>query len=271
VSRLYTAIERSNTSLVESDVKPPASEPQSDTEQSTGTAEPRQSKPLPEEPSDGGAATDVALEPAVVTLGLPSLLIDSSSSFRREIGLLHQSLTIMADRDLRSVLVCSAESGAGTSSIALNLTAYASEETTGKALLIEANFQRPYLRQWTNRAIEGLADFLANQGALEQYVRPTSTAGLDVLTAGRITEQSHARLLEGPIRYLLTELQDRYPLVVFDGAPVNHSLGTLELAKAVDGVILVARPNTLTSDVVRASTALDRVGANTLGFAFNDF
>lgn len=266
MSRLHTALERSNAPLLEVDPKT------SDTDATTAASPPADAadaKQPSERPGDRGAGGGVVTESGAIAL--PPLLIDSSPGFRREIGLLHRSLTMLAERELKSVLICGAENGAGTSTIALNVAAYASEETTGKALLIEANFERPYIHRWTNGARAGFSDLLEDQGSLEQYIIAASTAGLQVMSAGRLSAASNNLILESRVRYLLTELHKTYPLVVFDGAPVNRSLGTLELAKAVDGVILVVRPNTLTSDVIQARTALANVGANTLGFAFNDF
>ena len=267
MSRLYTALERSNSPPPEANAEAPATQPSTpaSSEQplgAAGTADPKL-------PTTGETASGLPME--VETTPLPPLLINASPGFRREMTLLYRSLALAAGGSPRSVLICSAESGAGTSSIALNIAAYAGEETKGKALLIEANFQRPYLRRWSDRARTGLSDFLSSQGAVEQYIHRATTPGLQVMTAGRVSDHSDTLIQESRIRYLLTELQDVYPLIVFDGAPVIGSLGTLEIAKVVDGVVLVIRPDTLTKTVVEARTALENVGANTLGFAFNDF
>lgn len=287
MSRLYTALERSNRPLLKSDTIAPETVP------AAGAEKPAESRTEPartgtERPTraimDGLTADQIAesspsyapgknrrVPTDLGTILLPPLLIDSSRSFRQDIALLYRSLTIVAKHELRSVLICSVEDGAGTSTIALNTAAYSSEEDTGKALLIEANFERPYIRWLTNRANAGFSDFLANQGDPDQYINAASTGGLHIMSGGRTTDASERLISETRVRYLLTELQDTFPFVLFDGAPINRSLGTLELAKAVDGVILVVRPNTLTSDVIQARTALANVGANTLGFAFNDF
>lgn len=296
MSRLYTALQRSNTTLLESDVKTAETEPSTDERQPAKPAPAETTESKRPEPERGGRKTsgpereipdltspertsperespdrgsNIPVDAGAVSL--PPLLIDTSPSFRREIALLHHSLVMLAQSERKSLLICSAESGAGTSSIALNMAAYASAETTGKALLVEANFEHPYIHRLTRRTRPGLSDFLTDQGRLEQYIYPTSTAGLHVMSAGRVTGQSNTLILESRVRYLLTEAQQRYPFIVLDSAPVNSQFSTLELAKAVDGVILVARPNTLTSQIVQARTALDHVGANTLGFAFNDF
>lgn len=266
MSRLYTALERHNAAQPKADSAKPPMEPSTESASPVETAKSPDPLLLPPDLASDGTAPEAA---KLVTL--PRLLIDSSPGFRREIALLHRSLAMAARPALNSILICSAESGAGTSSIALNIAAYASAETTGKALLIEANFEHPYIHRWTNGARPGLSDLLANQGSLEQYINPASTIGLDIMSVGRITDASDTLVLESRVRYLLSELQPLYPLVVVDGAPVNSSHSTLELAKAVDGVILIARPNTLKKSVMQARTALENVGANTLGFAFNDF
>jgi Mrp family chromosome partitioning ATPase len=268
MSRLYTALERSNSPLPEPD--PPEAEVTKPSTPSSSEAPIDAPEAADLEPSTNGeAASRILLE--VETTALPPLLMNTSPSFRREMALLYRSVSLTADGNLQSVLFCSPESGAGTSSIALNLAAYAGEETKGKALLIEANVARPFLRQWSGRPRAGFSDFLANQGTVEQYIHPATTPGLQVMTAGRVSLHSETLIQESRIRYLLTELHNSYPLIVLDGAPPAESIGTLEIAKVVDGVVLVVRPNTLVQRVTDARNALDNVGAKILGFAFSDF
>lgn len=267
MSRLHTALERRNAGLLTGGVKKP--EPELEPPATPALPLGPTRSPEPSLPADPGGQGDSSSERAVVPL--PPLLIDTSPSFRREIALLYRSLPMLARKELRSILVCSVERGAGTSTIALNLAAYACQESTGRALLIEANFENPFAYRVSNRALTGFSDLLSNQGAIEEYVNTTSTAGLHLMSAGRITDESSKLVIENRVRYLLAECQHGYPIVVLDGAPLDTSTSTLELAKAVDGVVLVVRPDTLTKTVVQARTALENVGANTLGFAFNDF
>src|SRR5699024_4074909 len=70
---------------------------------------------------------------------------------------------------------------------------------------------------------------------------------------------------------LMSELRDKFDMVIYDTPPVISVTDAQILATRVDGVIMVARQNFARKDNVReAKEALDNVKANILGFVINN-
>lgn len=202
---------------------------------------------------------------------LPPLLLDISPGVFQEVSYLYRNLFILTKGELGSMMICSDQAGAGTSMIALNLAAYAVQNEGIKTLFVEANFRRPLLFKFQPRGHRGFSELLAEQGLLQEYALPTAVPGLSVTGAGKITHASESLLTENRLRYVLTECKAEYSLVIIDAAPINDGAGTLELAKVVDGVVMVTRANALAEEVDRAKAALENVQANIVGVIYNQY
>jgi non-specific protein-tyrosine kinase len=73
------------------------------------------------------------------------------------------------------------------------------------------------------------------------------------------------------MRDLLQQLSQSYDYVLIDSPPLLPVADTLELARMVDGVILVVRRDRATSDEGREVQALvERLGINVIGAVFTD-
>ncbi len=213
----------------------------------------------------------VGTEARTEMLRLPPLLIDYSKEFAQEIALLYRSLAVVNQGLPSIILICSPESGAGTTTVALNLASYFVTNEGGKALFIEANFQNSYLARCPGGKRVGFSDLLAEQGSIINYASQTSTPGLYVMSAGRASDASNKFVTQSRVGYILEDTKREYPFIIFDGAPITASDTTLELAKVVDGVIMVARANALADVVGRAKAALESEKANILGLVYSDY
>jgi polysaccharide biosynthesis transport protein len=189
--------------------------------------------------------------------------------------------------DPRSLLVTSAMSGEGktTVSLGLALSAAASGLTT---LLIEADVHRPVHAQrlGLNRG-PGLADYLRGRVTppeiLQTYrfVDPSlqkngSTPNgnaytLTCITAGDVTGFQGAQLGTDQFAEVIADVKKAYDLVVIDSAPLMAVAETSELVALVDAVALCVRMGKMSVDQARAArAALDRLPTRPTGLVLTD-
>src|SRR5438093_962242 len=95
-------------------------------------------------------------------------------------------------------------------------------------------------------------------------------ADLDILPAGPPSHRA-AELLGDSLAQLLEEAAAEYDLVVLDAPPFLGFAEPLEMATAVDGVVVVTRAGRTTRKAVAAVLGtLHRLRANTLGIVLNE-
>jgi capsular exopolysaccharide synthesis family protein len=201
---------------------------------------------------------------------LPRLMIDNSPNCYSEFQCLYRNLTILGGGKVRTVMVCGAEEGEGTTTIAMNLAALMAREEEVPTLLVEANCSSPtFFKHDGGHTKEGLYELLVEQGPIENYVAQTSIPQLVVMEAGRPTGGTKGAFTSSKIENAVAECKSQFPIIVFDAAPVNTNTESLELAKHVDGVVLVVKSEALAENVQRTKEALERVRARILGVVFN--
>jgi capsular exopolysaccharide synthesis family protein len=157
------------------------------------------------------------------------------------------------DRQLKSVLVVSAESGDGKTTVALHLAA-AAVEAGSRVLLVEADLRRPTLAKRLGISPgPGLSDFLVGISTLDDSVRrvdwpagvasdPDDQRSFSILTAGSTTPPNPTELLQShAMKALIAESASTYDLVVIDTAPLAAVSDALPLVAEVDGTVVVSR------------------------------
>ncbi|MGD0196583.1 MAG: polysaccharide biosynthesis tyrosine autokinase [Solirubrobacteraceae bacterium] len=155
------------------------------------------------------------------------------------------------DRQVRSVLVVSAEAADGKSTVSRGLAAAAAQSGSEKVLMIEADLRRPTAAGALGlRASPGLADVLIGSTSLDDATQTVSVGGestdggsLRVLVAGSPSPPNPGELLRSnAMQLLLAAATTSYDLVVIDTPPLTAVSDVLPLLRLVDGVIAVGRP-----------------------------
>lgn len=170
----------------------------------------------------------------------------------------------------RTVLIASARPDEGRTTVAINL-ALSIAQNGRRVLLVDANFHRPAIQRFfPNAKGGGLSNLLIGQGRLAELAVSTDLPNLDILPSGPIPPNP-TELLAGPyLQKMITEAQDRYDQVIFDGPPVLLVSDGLVLAGAVDGVILVCRAKATSRGVaLRGREQLERVNGRIFGAVLN--
>jgi capsular exopolysaccharide synthesis family protein len=212
----------------------------------------------------GRGAAGIVESRAPVHLDLPA--------HREEYEKLKVMLTLEAKRnELRSVMLISALSGEGVTTVALGLAVTMAEVARQGVLLIDLNTMAPGLDG--RLAVEpryGLGEVLSKQVAPRDAIVATPVARLSLLAAGHEpVDYSQADTL-AQLDDLVKALRSDYEFVIVDAGSLESASDSLLVASRLDGVVLVVQAERTGADAVReASGDLRAAGGRLLGVVLN--
>ena len=182
------------------------------------------------------------------------------------------NLTFMsAERPQRAVVLTSANPREGKTTVALSI-AISLAQSGKRILLVDTDLRKPRCHRALNRSsAKGVTTVLVGAHTAKEAIQTTEVPGLDLLASGPIPPNP-AELLHTPqFRDLITELRDRYDIVLFDSPPLAAVTDAAIIAPQVDGVIMVIHGQRTTREAARSSLRqLRDVGANITGGVLND-
>jgi len=139
---------------------------------------------------------------------------------------------------LRTVMITSATSGEGKTSLATHLAASLAR-AGHRTLLIDGDLRKPSAHRIFDLPLTpGLSEVLRGTADLAEAVRPTHANGLWLLPAGTNEGEVLQLLARDPGQRLLERLKQEYDFIVLDSAPLLGVADSLLLAQHVDGVLL---------------------------------
>lgn len=204
---------------------------------------------------------------------------DSTSLFLRSFDTLYSKLSLLyQDPSIRSLVVTSPESEDGKSTVALYL-AQAAAAMDRRVLLVDTNWQLPYLHQLLEiENLMGINDLLLSQDLIEDFngsfskvIQKSSLANnLFVITAGQPLPRS-TRLLASPrMRDLMDSFESNFDLVIYDAPYLFGSTNIDFLGANTDGMLMViGMKKTKRSKVIQAFRQLDAYQIPCLGVVVN--
>jgi succinoglycan biosynthesis transport protein ExoP len=194
------------------------------------------------------------------------------TGFEEAIRTLRNSIMLGTfDSRLKSLMITSATPSEGKTTTAVHL-AIAHAQQKHKTLLIDCDMRRPGVHSKLGINPEfGLATVLQNglqwRGKL---VKLMEVPDLDILPSGFSTRRA-ADLIGTSISRILEEAITEYDLVIIDSPPILGFPEPLQMAAAVDGVVVVALAGQTNRNAVgSALTTLQRVRANVVGLVLNE-
>ena len=227
-----------------------------------------ESRPAPVSNGNGSPA----LIPVNGTHAVAAVSDPALSNYEEAIRTLRNSILLTDfDRRLRSVLLTSASPSEGKSTVAAHLAAtHASQHK--RTLLIDGDLRRPSVhRLYQVPNSIGLSNVLLQQISWrDAVVRMDEPKGLDILPAGPPTRRA-SDLVGMGLAELIEEATREYDLVVLDAPPLLGFAEPLQMATAVDGVIVVARAgDTSRKALGTVISTLHRLRANLVGVVLNE-
>ncbi|MEY2984965.1 MAG: hypothetical protein RLZZ568_1582 [Cyanobacteriota bacterium] len=170
---------------------------------------------------------------------------------------------------LQSVAFSSVDRGDGQSTMLLNL-AIAAVAQGRNVLVVDGQAEHPCLHDWLHLNNQrGLSDYLSQDIALETVIQTAPDyPNLALISYGSQTEMTHLWLPK--MRRLMTELQARYDLVLYD---LNHFMDNTDvynIAAETDGMVLViAKEKTPKSQAIQAAQKASDLRLPVLGIIAN--
>ena len=193
------------------------------------------------------------------------------SGFDEAIRTLRNSILLADfDRRLRSLMITSASPSEGKSTIAANL-APAHAQQGRKTLLIDADVRRPSLhRRFDLESKVGLTNVLnGDMPWREAVTHCAAIPNLDLLLAGPPSRRA-TDLIGGNLGDILEDAGKEYDLIIVDSPPLLGFPEPLQMAAAVDGVLVVALAGqTHRTALGSAIATLSRLRANVVGVVLN--
>ena len=181
---------------------------------------------------------------------------------------------------LKSLVVSSGLPGEGKSFIALNLALSFSRHKANRVLLVDGDMRRGSLHRPLGATREpGLTEYLSGDKTLLEVMqrydtsnRPTPVhpglAALSFIAAGRDTENAGDLAAHPRFGELISTASSWFDWIFVDSSPANLVSDAVSLARACDGVLLVAREGITKFKTAQAARAQFKT-TPVLGFVLN--
>ena len=180
---------------------------------------------------------------------------------------------ICSSNNYHSILVTSAGSWDGKSTVAINLSK-ALADNGKRVVLVDCDMRKASLSSYLKiaRNADGITSVLATTKKLPEVIVWEEALGLYVLPVGRVPSNPAEVVGSERMIQLLRALEERFEYVIIDTPPVSVVTDAAILSRFVDGVILVARADETTKQALNLSKKnLEDVNAHILGVVLNDY
>ncbi len=183
---------------------------------------------------------------------------------------------------LKTILVSSGMPAEGKSFVAANLAMSLARNSVNSILLIDGDLRRPTLHKLLGARNEpGLSEYLAGSAELNAVLQrdlshgadetggPRGISNLTLIPAGRCGDNSSELVANRRIEELVVNMAPHFDWILIDSPPVLAVTDAVELSRAADAVLLVARGATTPYDVAQRTQAAFS-NSRILGFVLND-
>jgi protein-tyrosine kinase len=307
MSRIYEALQKAETERQERDPQTPERPASVEVSSQTAVAEAEHAAPafqqayssVPQQPYSPAPVAGAFSEASTMTGGnaldlsqivrrpwTPSLiqlpaLLDRGAAVEQFRSLRSRIYEMRDIKPLKSILVSSGLPQEGKSFISVNLALSLARHKNSKVLLIDGDMRRFTLHQILGcESQPGLAEYLAGKvGILDVMQRPELTSDTGAMNSAPLSNLTFiaggnggdkAADLSGNPRFsdLIRLATPHFDWIIVDSSPVLPVSDAVNLARACDGVLLVARGGVTKFPVAqRAQSELK--ASNVLGFVLN--
>lgn len=217
--------------------------------------------------------------PTPILQGIPGLAVlanrehsNYATKFLEALRVLYTNVQFLSsDRPIASIIISSAMSGDGKSTIAFHLAQVA----TGmgqRVLLVDADFRHPKIHTLSNlNNLWGLSNLISKNLPTSEVIRQLPSMNqLSVITAGPIPPDPTKLLSSEKMKRLMIDFNKTFDLVIYDAPPLLGLADTSLLAPHTDGILLVVKiDKTDSSTIQRTLDHLKFSRMNVLGMVSN--
>lgn len=141
-----------------------------------------------------------------------------------------------------------------------------------RVLLIDGGFLTQGLSRLLGRADSpGVIEVLAGESSIEEVVKPSALAGLDLMPSGNLEDRLKLGYYRNALCDLLATLRERYDLILIDTDGVLNSPDAVLLASTAERVLTVVRYGATRHETLsQALRQLARLGIKPFGLLLND-
>ena len=214
--------------------------------------------------------------PKVESENLRDDLNDIRSSLSEAHRTLRTSLQFAnADREMKTILVTSAEPSEGKTTVASRL-AIDFAMLGRRVLIIDSDLRKPRLhREYGIENGVGLSNLLTNMVEREEVAslfKPLETPNLYCMTAGVIPPNPADLLASSRTSFVLEQFKKQFDVIILDAPPVMGLADAAILSRLADATLMVISCKQVPRNSVKSAVArLKATGGHIVGAAFTKF
>ncbi len=167
---------------------------------------------------------------------------ENSESFAAEsMRLVHTNMkfTGLLDQEHTSIMLTSSQPGEGKTTTSVNL-AYTYALLGSKVAIVNLDLRRPSFHKIIDiKTTKGVTDYLIGD-ATEDEIKYGLDDNLTIIPAGSVPPNPTALIGNERMMTLIDTLNEQFDIVIYDTPPVTLVAETLDIARHMNGVILVA-------------------------------
>ena len=183
---------------------------------------------------------------------------------------IRNSLKFMDEKPLGSILITCSGPGEGKSTTVLNLGISVSREGK-RVVIVDTDLRRPVIHKYLDLSNQvGATSVLQGLAPVDEAIQPTPIQGLSVITSGPPPPDPGGLIESADMGRLMSELRNRFDLVILDSAPLIVKSDALILAKFVEGTIIVLESGKTTRQAIyELIETLANANVRPVGFVLN--
>ena len=175
-----------------------------------------------------------------------------------------------SDNEKKIFAITGPDAKQGKSTISINLAIVMALDGK-KVLLVDADLRKPNIAKWFGiRNDKGYSNLVKGLCTLEEAVKKSDVANLDLLPTGPLPPNPTEFLNSKANRELVNKLKENYDIVIYDTSPCSFIADTQIVSTYVDGVVMtVTIKQTMKNSLKHAIDYMRRVNAPLLGYVLN--
>lgn len=189
---------------------------------------------------------------------------DSSTHFSEALRVLYTNIQLLSsDRPMRSIVISSAMSGDGKSTVALHLAQIATAMGQ-RVLLVDADLRKPTIHNLSGlNNLWGLSNLISTNLPVGEVIRQLPSMNqLSVITSGPIPPDPTKLLSSQKMKQLMADFHNSFDLVIYDVPPLVGLADASLIVPQTDGLLIVVRIQKTNSSMLKA--ALDNLKVSRL-------